>query len=66
MKKLQIIYTLISPNGDRDTIGPILMYATTENIIKQRLDKELHRRMGDLYQWEIDVKQIENEQLVLL
>jgi hypothetical protein len=50
MKKYQIIYTLIPPNGDRDTIGPILMYATTENILKQHLDKELHRRLGDLYQ----------------
>ncbi|MBW3493260.1 hypothetical protein [Bacillus sp. FDAARGOS_1420] len=65
MKKHQIIYTLISPNGDRDTIGPILMYATTGHILKQRLDKELQRRLGDLYQWEIAVQQVEDEQLVL-
>ncbi|MGE6615092.1 hypothetical protein [Bacillus mycoides] len=66
MKKHQIIYTLISPDGNHDAIGPIVMYATTENIITQRLDKELQRRMGNLYQWEIEVKQIEDEQLLLL
>ncbi|MRA69897.1 hypothetical protein GH857_29875 [Bacillus thuringiensis] len=65
MKKHQIIWTIVSRGGNRDAIGPLVMYATTENIIKHRLDKELHRRMGVLYQWEIDVQQIENEQLIL-
>ncbi|PGS60510.1 hypothetical protein COC69_33295 [Bacillus cereus] len=66
MKKHQIICTIISPDDNRDAIGPLVMYATTENILKQRLDKELQRRLGNLYQWEIAVQQIENEQLVLL
>ncbi|MFJ8116630.1 hypothetical protein [Bacillus mycoides] len=65
MNKYQVIYTLFSPDGTRDTEHSIVMYATTENIIKQRLDNELHRRMGDLYQWEIAVQQVEDEQLLL-
>ncbi|MES1053887.1 hypothetical protein FOA24_34205 [Bacillus thuringiensis] len=65
MNKYQVIYTLISPGGTRDTVDSITIYAATENLIKQRLDKELQRRMGNLYQWEIEVRQIENEQLSL-
>ncbi|MGG5741883.1 hypothetical protein [Bacillus cereus group sp. IBL03679] len=66
MKKHQVICTLTAPNGNRDVIGPIEIFATSENIIRQRLVKELQRRMGNLYQWEIEVQQIENEQLVAL
>ncbi|PGS65387.1 hypothetical protein COC69_29380 [Bacillus cereus] len=65
MNKYQIIYTLFSPDGTQDMVNPIIMYATTESIIKQRLDKELQRRLGDLYQWEIAIQQAENEQLLL-
>ncbi|MED2766025.1 hypothetical protein P4283_29310 [Bacillus thuringiensis] len=66
MNKYQVIYTLISPNNTRDIVAPIVMYATIENIIRQRLDKELQRRLGSSYQWEVEIQQIENEQLILL
>ncbi|PGS65384.1 hypothetical protein COC69_29410 [Bacillus cereus] len=65
MNKYQIIYTLFSPDGTQDMVNPIIMYATTESIIKQRLDKELQRRLGDLYQWEIAIQHAEDEQLLL-
>ncbi|MGU3438787.1 hypothetical protein ACLBXI_01550 [Bacillus cereus] len=65
MNKYQIIYTLFSPDGTQDMVNPIIMYATTESIIKQRLDKELQRRPGDLYQWEIAIQHAEDEQLLL-
>ncbi|MED1408086.1 hypothetical protein [Bacillus paramycoides] len=49
MKKYQVIYILISPDGTRDIVGSITIYSTTEKLITQRLDKELQRRMGDLF-----------------
>lgn len=36
MKKHQIIYTLISPDGTRNIIDPIVMYTTTESILAQQ------------------------------
>ncbi|HDR7787773.1 hypothetical protein PDN54_26100 [Bacillus cereus group sp. Bc252] len=52
MKKHQIIYILISPDGNCYTINPIVMYATTAIILTQRLNKELHRKIRNIYQQE--------------
>lgn len=65
MNKYKMTYTLIAPNGKRDAIGPITIYATTEAIAKQQLVGELQRRIGHLYRWKINVQSVKQEQLIL-
>ncbi|WP_137012058.1 hypothetical protein [Bacillus wiedmannii] len=65
IKKYQIIYTLISPNGKCNETNAITIYAATENIARTRLFQEFQRRFGHLYRWEININSIEDEQLAL-
>ncbi|PFY59172.1 hypothetical protein COL52_19170 [Bacillus toyonensis] len=65
MKNYKITYTLVAPNGKRDVISPIAIYASTENAAKQHLAREIQRRLGHLYRWKLDVQSVNQEQLIL-
>ncbi|PFK19000.1 hypothetical protein COI98_12025 [Bacillus cereus] len=58
-------YTLIAPNGKRNVVSPIVIYAATEKSAEQHLAKEIQRRLGHLYQWKINIQHITHEQIVL-
>ncbi|PEW72757.1 hypothetical protein CN448_07120 [Bacillus cereus] len=66
MNKYQVVYNVLSPDGRHYKRECLEIYAPTVEHAKQGIENELKRRMGDLYQWQIDVQQIENEQLALL
>ncbi|AHZ49091.1 hypothetical protein FNE58_01825 [Bacillus thuringiensis] len=65
MKKYQIVYSVFSPSGQQYKEKFIEIYAPTVEHAKHGIETELKRRMGNLYQWQIDVQQIEGEQLSL-
>ncbi|HHT7154023.1 TPA: hypothetical protein ACTZ42_003784 [Bacillus cereus] len=66
MKKYQIFYSVFSPSGQQYEEKFITIYAPSVEHARRGIEKELQRRLGNLYQWDIDVQQIENEQLALL
>ena len=65
MNKYRVVYRLLSPNGHQHEKECLDIYAPTSEDVRQGMENELQRRMGNLYQWQIDVQQIEDEQLLL-
>ncbi|WP_144509175.1 hypothetical protein [Bacillus mycoides] len=65
MNIYQIVYSIFSPSGQQYEEKFIKIYAPTIENVRQGIENELKRRMGDLYRWEIEIHQIEDEQLLL-
>ncbi|EOO23551.1 hypothetical protein IIU_06957 [Bacillus cereus VD133] len=65
MKKYQVFYNIFSPSGQQYAEEYLEIYALTPEHVRQEMEKEFRRRLGNLYQWEIVVQQAEDEQLVL-
>ncbi|MBY0134410.1 hypothetical protein H0177_29965 [Bacillus cereus] len=59
MNKYQVVYNVQMPDSHHYKRECLEIYAPTSELVRQGMENELQRRIGNLCQWKIDVRQIE-------